>query len=41
MISIARGFLENPSWVEDAAKNLVNVSSARAVQYDYAVKSMS
>ena len=41
VISIARGFLENPSWVEDAAKNLVNVSSARAVQYDYAVKSMS
>ena len=40
IISVGRGALRNPNWIELASVNLVGVPTAGAVQYDYATTSL-
>ena len=41
IISVGRGALRNPNWIELASVNLVGVPTAGAMQYDYATTSLS
>lgn len=40
IISVGRGALRSPNWVEEAARSLVGSSTAGALQYDYAITSL-